>query len=255
MDRWRTEIGAATDGPHCHGSRLYATTGRSPRGYDHDIDTYLELGKKRVFAGALDWPGWCRGGRDRDSALQALLDYGERYARVLRGSKVDFTAPTELHALRVVEELEGNANTDFGAPSMAPTADGTAVGEAELLRLASVLEACWTAFDRSADRARGKVLRTAGPRGGGRDVGKIVSHVHEAEHGYLSMLGRKVARGEDDEITRTRKAMLDGLAAAAHGEVEAEGPRGGKRWSARHFARRVAWHALDHAWEIEDRLV
>lgn len=24
-------------------------------------------------------------------------------------------------------------------------------------------------------------------------------------------------------------------------------------WPARYAARRIAWHALDHAWEIEDR--
>src|ERR671932_2604159 len=47
------------------------------------IEVYLEIGKKRTFAGALDWPGWCRGGRDEPSALQALLADGPRYARVL----------------------------------------------------------------------------------------------------------------------------------------------------------------------------
>jgi hypothetical protein len=26
-----------------------------------------------------------------------------------------------------------------------------------------------------------------------------------------------------------------------------------KLWSPRYFVRRSAWHALDHAWEIEDR--
>lgn len=26
-------------------------------------DVYLEAGKKRVFACAADWPGWCRSGR------------------------------------------------------------------------------------------------------------------------------------------------------------------------------------------------
>jgi hypothetical protein len=31
-------------------------------------------------------------------------------------------------------------------------------------------------------------------------------------------------------------------------------PRQTKRpWSPRFFVRRSAWHALDHAWEIEDR--
>ena len=51
------------------------------------IDVYLEIGPKRTFAGAIDWPGWCRSGRQdaEQSALQALLDYGPRYAAVLRG--------------------------------------------------------------------------------------------------------------------------------------------------------------------------
>ena len=43
-----------------------------------NIDVYLELGKKRTFAGAIGWPGWCRIGRDEGSALQALADYGPR---------------------------------------------------------------------------------------------------------------------------------------------------------------------------------
>jgi hypothetical protein len=45
-----------------------------------------------------------------------------------------------------------------------------------------------------------------------------------------------------------RAAMLDTLRAAREG-----GPLGGRRWPARYAAHRIAWHALDHAWEIEDR--
>ena len=59
----------------------------------------------------------------------------------------------------------------------------------------------------------------------------------------------------DEELDRTRQAVLDALAAAAHGEVPARGPRGGVIWTPRYFVRRVAWHVLDHAWEIEDRVV
>ena len=29
---------------------------------------------------------------------------------------------------------------------------------------------------------------------------------------------------------------------------------GGAIWATRHVANLVAWHALDHAWEIEDRI-
>jgi hypothetical protein len=47
--------------------------------------------------------------------------------------------------------------------------------------------------------------------------------------------------------------VVEALTAAVEHGVEERGPRGGKRWLPRYFVRRVAWHALDHAWEIEDR--
>jgi hypothetical protein len=50
-----------------------------------------------------------------------------------------------------------------------------------------------------------------------------------------------------------RRAVLDALAAAPRSGRVPQGPRGGKRWTVRYFIRRSAWHALDHAWEIEDR--
>ena len=84
------------------------------------IDVYLEVGKKRIFAGAIDWPGWCRSGRDDESALQALVDYGPRYAHVLRTNEFGFHSPAKISAFSIVERLKGNATTDFGAPSLAP---------------------------------------------------------------------------------------------------------------------------------------
>jgi hypothetical protein len=50
-----------------------------------------------------------------------------------------------------------------------------------------------------------------------------------------------------------QKAFIAAARARAHGELPDQGPRGGKRWPARYAIRRSAWHALDHAWEIEDR--
>ena len=172
---------------------------------------------------------------------------------MLRGTKLSFVAPTRVADLAVKERLPGDASTDFGAPSATPAADSKGVDEDELRRLQTVLRACWRTFDAAVENAAGKSLRP-GARGGGRDANKIIEHVVGADGGYLSRLGWKVGQGEADELTRTRQAIVDALTAAAHGEVEAEGPRGGKRWSARYFARRVAWHVLDHAWEIEDRL-
>lgn len=215
------------------------------------LDVYLEVGSRRTFAAALDWPGWCRMGRDEASALQSLFDYGPRYARILRRARLGFRPPEEVSAFAVVERLKGNATTDFGAPDMAPAQDAQPVDEAELRRLQAVLKACWRAFDAAAAAARGKTLRT-GPRGGGRALDGIVQHVLGAEEGYLSQLGGKVAQA--DPAGSIRQAILKTLAASARGKIPEYGPRGGKRWLPRYFARREAWHVLDHAWEIEDRL-
>ncbi len=223
-----------------------------------EIAVYLEIGQKRTFAGALDWPGWCRSGRDEASALQALFEYAPRYARVLNTAQLDFSTPSNLSAFTVVERLPGDATTDFGAPAAVPSNDALPVDDIELQRLQVLLKACWFAFDAAAQSAFGKELRK-GPRGGGREVDHIVRHVLESDRGYLSSLGWKLKLSEaDDPITRlqqTRQAILDGLASAAHGEIKSRGPRGGLRWPPRYFVRRVAWHVLDHAWEIEDRII
>jgi hypothetical protein len=158
----------------------------------------------------------------------------------------------------VIERLEGNATTDFGAPSVAPSGDTRPVNDAELRRLQTLLKACWRSFDVAARSATGKELRK-GPRGGGRDLGKIVQHVLGADAGYLARLGWKLEKVEEDDLDRelrqTRQAMLNALASAVRGETPTRGPRGGAVWTPRYLVRRVAWHVLDHAWEIEDRIL
>lgn len=222
------------------------------------VEVYLETGQKRTFAGALNWPGWCRLGRDEPSALQALLDYGPRYAQILHNAQIAFQTPGDLSALTVVERLAGNATTDFGAPDIAPSADLPPLTEADLRRYQTLLEAYWQAFDAAALAARGKALRK-GPRGGGRDLEGIIDHVLGADAAYLTSLGQRFKRNESvnrsEELERTRHAILARLAAAVRGELPERGPRGGVIWKPRYFVRRVAWHLLDHLWEIEDRVV
>ncbi|HEX2241031.1 MAG TPA: hypothetical protein VHJ82_07835 [Actinomycetota bacterium] len=218
------------------------------------FDVYLEVGAKRVFACAVDWPGWCRSGPDETAALQALLEYGPRYAAVLRSARLGFEAPAGLDDFRVVERLKGNATTDFGAPGVIPSADRASTIESDYARLEKVLRAAWRALDAARKRAQGKVL-SKGPRGGGRELDGIVRHVVDADRSYLSGLGWKVRSSESaDPVDTIRKAIIDGLRASARGEIPATGPRGGTRWPARYFVRRVAWHAITHAWEIERRL-
>ena len=222
-------------------------------GSPNRIEVYLEVGSKKTFAGAVDWPGWCRSGRDEAAALQALIDYGPRYARALRSARLGFRAPSEASALFVVERLTGNATTDFGAPNLALRRDTKPIDPTELQRWRVVLRACWRTFDTAVRAATGKAL-SKGPRGGGRALAKIIQHVRDADVGYLSSLGGKLKLSDDDEPSRAlaqvRQAILTTLIAAARGEVPARGPRGGVRWTPRYFVRRLAWHELDPAWEI-----
>lgn len=222
------------------------------------LDVYFEIGKKRTFAGAIDWPGWCRSGRDEPSALQALFDYGPRYARVLRNARLGFKPPKDLSAFKVIERLEGNATTDFGAPGLPPSRDSKPVNPDELKDFQKLLKACWRAFDSAIQAASGKELRT-GPRGGGRQLEGLIRHVLDSEAGYVAALGWKLEPNDVHDLNQkrdqTRQAIRQALEASARGEIPARGPRGGIRWKPRYFARRVAWHVLDHAWEIEDRLL
>jgi hypothetical protein len=223
------------------------------------MEVYLEVGKKRTFAGAIDWPGWCRSGKDEASALKALLDYGPRYALAIAAARLGFMAPGELQTFIVVERLGGNVGTDFGAPVVAPSADEGPLSQAEVERFQALLQAMWGSFDAAVSAAEGKTLRT-GPRGGGRDLQKIIDHVYEADKGYLSRLGGALSpeqkkAGARQGFPALRQAVLDTLGPAARGELPREGPRGGKRWTPRFYVRYSAWHLLDHTWEIDDRVI
>jgi hypothetical protein len=220
--------------------------------YPSCIDIYLELGSKRVFAGALEWPGWSRVARDEDQAIQALFDYAPRYAKAVRG--LGFKAPSSVDQLQVRERLRGDASTDMGSLSgNEPEFDRQRVDSRAEKRLIRFLEASWRTLDDAVAAARGKELRK-GARGGGRSLEAIVQHVLDGEGGYLSRLDYKRDKAAERDTTLTRKAMLEALARAVRGEVPEFGPRGGKRWGPRYFVRREAWHVLDHAWEIEDRV-
>ncbi len=221
------------------------------------IGIYLETGSQRVFAGALDWPGWCRSGKDGEAAVRALFEYRLRYERALKGTDAEFRPPEKETELSIVERLKGDATTDFGAPRQAPSPDSKPMSAADVLRSEVILKACWRAFDRAVKSAGGRDLRK-GPRGGGRTLKEMVRHLLEADSAYLGKIGwsfhLEPKANPETEFRRIRAAVLEGLAASAAGKLPAKGPRGGSRWTARYFVRRVTWHALDHAWEIEDRI-
>jgi hypothetical protein len=221
------------------------------------VAVYLEAGPKRVFAGAMDWPGWARSGRDRDAALDALVAYGRRYKRSIGRAASALTPPAGPSDLKLAERVKGGAGTDFGVLGASLRLDRQALTTADADRLLSLLRASWRAFDRSAGKAAGRSLRK-GPRGGGREREAIVRHVMEAEAAYLAKLGapyRKITESTDvdAEMKDIRAEAAKLFRSRARGEPAPRTPRSGSLWTPPYFARRSAWHALDHAWEIEDR--
>ena len=192
------------------------------------IDVYLEVAPRRTFACAVDWPGWCRSGKNPEAALEALAVYADRYRAVVP------KLPKRI-ALEVVEELQGDATTDFGAPSKACSLDDRPLTKAQAGKLADIVAASWKALDRVAAGAPATLRK--GPRGGGRDRDAIVDHVADADGAYFRSTGLKGA---------TRDEFVAALRAARQ-------PQSDGKWLWRYAARRVAWHALDHVWEIEDK--
>lgn len=211
------------------------------------LPVYLEVGTKRVFACALDWPGWARSGRDEGAALDALLAYRDRYAAVVARAGVQLPGAV---AVDVVERLVGNATTDFGAPGVPPATDARTLNAEDLARLTKLLVASWEAFDKATAAASGAVLRV-GPRGGGRSLARIEAHVPDAEAMYLGALGSRTPR--PGGWAAQRKTVLATLTAVAQGRPVPDPSKTHRRWSPRFFVRRAASHILDHAWEIEDR--
>jgi hypothetical protein len=220
------------------------------------IPVYLELGSKRTFAVAVDWPGWARVAKSEAEALELLAAYGPRYARSMGPLAEQLPESIDVSALEVVERLKGNATTDFGAPDALSTADARPVGEEDGERLMGLLRAAWSAFDAAVNGAAGIELQK-GPRGGGRDVDRIVEHLLGSDGSYVSLIGGRFRRDEaaapTAEMNRLRDIADAAFWARVRGEPLPEGRRTKRLWTPRYYVRRSAWHALDHAWEIEDR--
>ena len=194
---------------------------------------YLETGKRWVFACAVDWPGWCWRDKGDEAAIDALLEYADRYAKAVGAS-----APTgSVDVVGRVATRSGLA--DFGAPGAVGPWDDEPLAGRELGRQISLLEASWAYLDAVAGVSPAELRK--GPRGGGRDRDAMLKHVQEAERAYSPKVGCRVPpRTPWDE---QRKLIVAGLRAAPADTA----------WPVRYTIRRIAWHILDHAWEMEDR--
>src|SRR6266568_1792745 len=121
------------------------------------IAVCLEVTPKQAVASALDWPGWCRAGRDEGAALEALAGYAGRYAPVAGQAGVSFPATV---AFDVIERVPGGPATAFAAPEcrrpfpqITAEAERAKVTPAAARRLADLVTAAW--MTRARSRAAG----------------------------------------------------------------------------------------------------
>lgn len=209
---------------------------------------YIEAGAKRAFACSLEWPGLCRVAKTEEAALLALSEYVTRYAPVAARAGVSFGAGPRP-GWEVVERVPTRSGgADFGAPTRVLERDYEPVSRQEAARTAALASAAWELFDEIVAGAPESLRK--GPRGGGRDPDAIVEHVVGAEQMFAQRVGIKLAvpaPGDRAGVEVNRAAILDWCQS---GEPLATARPG---WPPRYAARRLLWHVLDHAWEIEDR--
>jgi hypothetical protein len=217
----------------------------------NQLRVLLEIGPKgkRVVASAMDWPGLERWGKTDDEAIDKLLTYRPRYAPVADrvGLLNEFERGTTPN---IVERTPGNTSTDWWGIAHVPSlTEADPLTDDELERRIGIMRATWAFFDETAGAANEPL--TQGPRGGGRDRDVIVRHIYVSErHNFW----RKVGIREPDEVRLTPQELADlrERFIATIREYHAE-DRSARKWPLRFLIRRTAQHAMDHAWEIEDR--
>jgi hypothetical protein len=210
----------------------------------HRNEVVVETVEKKAFASMLDWPGWSRSGKTEGEALDTLLAYAPRYQPVIELAGLK-RLPSDAE---VIDRLPGDATTSFGVPGKIHRVDYEPIDATELRRQVDLLKACWTFFDDVTSSVSANLRK--GPRGGGRDRDKIVEHVVESDRSYARQLG--VRTPPYDPFDReARGAHMEAVYAAM--PERADGHVTGKGWPVRYVIRRMAWHILDHAWEMQDK--
>lgn len=217
------------------------------------VRTVLDRGpkEKRFVAFALDWPGWSRGARTAEVALETLESYRKRYQPVAvlagLGHEFDTAGPLEI-----VEDKIGTGSVDFWGISFSPSATEVDPMDAEgLERGTTLLRACWRYFDDVAARVSAEMRK--GPRGGGRDRDRIIRHTIRTEsEDFAKGVGLRIPEEgalAPDALRQYREDYIAAMRAYNAGEVE-------RRMRSRTLAfliRHSAFHTLDHAWEMEDK--
>jgi len=217
------------------------------------IRVVLEKGPKakKFVAFAIDWPGWSRGAKTADAALETLAAYGDRYRPVAEraGLVREFD---DAGSLDIVEDGVGAGSTDFWGISFSPSSlEQEPMDAAELERKLTILQACWAYFDDVAARVSPEMRK--GPRGGGRDRDTIIRHTIRTESEYFAKrIGLVVPERSalaPGALAPYRSEYLEALRAYQRGEAK----RPMRSWTLAFLVRHSAYHTMDHAWEMEDK--
>lgn len=217
------------------------------------VRTVIERGPKdkKAVAFSIDWPGWSRGAKNAELALETLEAYRDRYRPIaeLAGMGRPFEAAGPLE---VVEEMVGTGSVDFWGISYSPSStEHDPMSEAELERGLTLLRACWAFFDGVGSRVSPELRK--GPRGGGRDRDRIIRHTIRVEsEDFAKQVGLRIP----EEAALTPEGLRDhrdryqaAMRAYNAGLVE----RRMRSWTLPFLIRHSAYHTLDHAWEMEDK--
>jgi hypothetical protein len=217
------------------------------------VRTVIERGPnaKRFVAFTMDWPGWSRGAKTAELAIDTLESYRQRYLPVaqLAGLTRQFNSAGPLE---IVEDKVGTGSTDFWGISFSPCAtEQDPMSEAELERAITLLRAGWAFFDGVAARVSPEMAK--GPRGGGRDRDQIIRHtlINEREQ-FAKKVGVRSADGAvltPEGVQAHRDAYVGAMRAYNAGTVK----RRMRSWTLPFLIRHTAFHTLDHAWEMEDK--
>jgi hypothetical protein len=216
------------------------------------VRTVVQRGPKgkKAVAFAVDWPGWSRGAKTPEAALELLESYRERYRPIAVAAKLakEFDAAGRL---KVVEDQVGPGSTDFWGISFAPSdVEHEPMGDAELDRKITLLRACWEHFDAVGSGVSEELRK--GPRGGGRERDEIIRHVIRVESlDFAKRLGLREA--EDSALTpKGLRDYRDEYVATMRAYNAGEGKRM-RSWNLPFLIRHSAFHTMDHAWEMEDK--
>ncbi len=216
------------------------------------VRTVVERGPKgkKAVAFAIDWPGWSRGAKTPEQAIELLDSYRRRYRPVAATARLarehDAAGPLEI-----VEDRVGTGSTDFWGISYAPSSfEQEPMSDAELRRKIKLLRACWQYFDEVAARVSADMRK--GPRGGGRDRDRIIRHTIRVEsEEFAKQLGLHIPECAALTPEGLREHRTNYLQAMR--EYNAGEGRRMRSWNLPFLIRHSAYHAMDHAWEMEDK--